>query len=78
MIVSKDIAWMDSSTLVSVAGVNSGRRQVASQTLGDDVDHGRVEQSLVQPLQVGGQIGQMMTLPPNPRLIGAALRHYAG
>jgi len=28
--------------------------------VGDDLDHGRVEQSRVQPLQVGGQI---MTLP---------------
>ena len=40
----------------------------------NDLDHGRVEQSLVQPLQVGDND----LAADNPRLIETALRHYAG
>jgi hypothetical protein len=44
-----------------------------AQHLVGDLDHGRVEQSLVQPLQVGAND----LAADNPRLIETALRHYA-
>jgi hypothetical protein len=51
------------------------RLHYLAHLVSDDLDHGR-EQSLVQPLQVGGADNDLAA--DNPRIIGTALRHYAG